>query len=130
MKKNYLPSEKHLLNIKSIRESYGIIYKCLNSLDFVSELLSIKEKNPKNEKLRSMLVFFGASYLREYLKRESVLEDQKTISPSISVLFDILGADHIDRIFWVIYSKKDFLEIKKEFLKIDFKGKKIIKSYF
>lgn len=130
MKKNYLPSEKHLLNIKSIRESYGIIYKCLNSLDFVSELLSIKEKNPKNEKLRSMLVFFGASYLREYLKRESVLEDQKTISPSISVLFDILGADHIDRIFWVIYSKKDFLEIKKELLKIDFKGKKIIKSYF
>ncbi len=131
MKKNiYLPSEKQTLIIRSIKDSYKLIYKDLVSLDFISELISIKEKNFGNEKLESLLVFFGASYFKKYVEGEKISKDQKIMRTIISVLFYVLNADLSDRILWVIYSKKEFLEIKKEVLKFDFQGKEIIESYF
>jgi len=130
MKKNHLPSEEQVLIIKSIRKSYNIIYKYLVSLDFISELISIKEKNSENKKLGSLLVFFGASYFKKYAERKNILEDQKIMRTIISVLFYVLDADQTDRILWIIYSKMDFIQIKKEILKFDFEEKNIVKSYF
>ncbi|NCC70114.1 hypothetical protein EOM09_00835 [bacterium] len=130
MKKVYSINEKDKSTIESIRKNYRIIYNYLISLDFIPELISIKEKNSENKKLGSILVFFGASYFKKYANDKKILENQKNMRIIISVLFDILGADLAERILWVIYSKKEFLEIKEEVLKFDFEGKKIIKSYF
>jgi hypothetical protein len=68
MKKNEFIDEKHTLIKESIRKSYNIIYECLNSLDFIPELFSIKEKNSENEKLSSLLIFFGASYFKKWAR--------------------------------------------------------------
>ncbi|MCF7795616.1 hypothetical protein K9M42_00805 [Patescibacteria group bacterium] len=130
MREKYLPSKEHALMIESIRKSYNEIYNYLISLDFISELKSIKEKNPTNKKLNSILIFFGASYFKKYIENSNIINNKKLMKVILSVLFDILEADQTDRILWITYSKKDFIKIKEELLKFNFRGKKTLKGYF
>jgi len=130
MGKKYSYNKQHLLMMESIRKSYGEIYGYLMSLKFILELLIIKEGNSENKKLGSLLVFFGASYFKKYIESKNILENKKTMKIFISVLFDVLKADLSDRIIWMIYYKKEFLEIKEEILEFNFEGKEIIESYF